>query len=198
MATRPDIPRGERGFTYLGLLFLIAVMGLLASVAASTWTFVSQRDKELDLLFAGQAYQTAIARYAAAHVRQPQPFPTDLAQLLGTRDSLVPVRYLRRLYFDPMTGGTQWGLVRTPRGGIVGVYSLSERVPVRTRAIAGDIGIDFARARTYRDWVFNALALPLAPRQGGVPGWNYAQDGEPPPTWENTPPAAPVEAVSPD
>ena len=183
---------GERGFTYLGLLFLVAVMGLLASVAASTWTFVSQRDKELDLLFVGRAYQAAIAHYAAAHARQPQPFPTDLAQLLGSTDSLVPVRYLRRLYFDPMTGGAQWGLVRNPQGGIVGVYSLSERVPVRKQPIAGDPGVDFARAKTYRDWVFNATALPGAAREGAIPGWNRAQDGEPPLTWENTPPAEPV------
>ena len=182
--------RGTRarsgGFTFLGLLFLISVMGVLAGVAATTWTFTSQRDKELDLLFVGQAYRSAIQRYAKAHARTPQPYPTTLAQLLGGDDRLVPVRYLRRLYRDPITGGADWGLVRTPEGGITGVYSLSERAPVRTAARPNQAGgIDFDHARTYRDWVFDAsFASAPAPGEGDPPGWT-PNDGAPPLQWDS-------------
>jgi type II secretory pathway pseudopilin PulG len=116
--------RRERGFTFLGLMFLIALMAVMAAAAATTWTFAGQRDKELDLLFVGREYRIALARYAAAHARDPQPYPTELRQLLGSGDALVPVRYLRRLYVDPMTGSAEWGLVKTPQGGITGVDRL--------------------------------------------------------------------------
>ncbi|MDP9124206.1 MAG: hypothetical protein M3N82_06350, partial [Pseudomonadota bacterium] len=187
---RAGVARGararSRGFTFLGLLFLIAVMGVLAGVAATTWTFTSQRDKELDLLFVGQEYRSAIQRYAKAHARTPQPYPATLAQLLGGDDRLVPVRYLRRLYRDPITGGAEWGLVRTPEGGITGVFSLSERAPVRTAARHGQTGgIDFDHARTYRDWVFDArVASAPTPGDGDPPGWTPS-DGAPPLQWDS-------------
>ena len=183
----------EDGFTFLGLMFLIAVMGIVASAAASTWAFTSQRDKEVDLLFAGHAYREAIMRYAAAHARERQPYPLELSQLLGGSDRLVPVRFLRRLYFDPMTGGPDWGLVRTPDGGITGVYSLSTRKPLRIVSVEGrDDGIDFARAKTYSNWVFGvnpALANgDGAPSDGRYqnlpPGWDPARDGAPPAQWD--------------
>ena len=190
MARKASMGRHAGGFTFLGLLFLIALMGLMATVAASTWRFSVQRDKEFDLLFVGREYRAALGRYASAHAGQRQPWPTELSQLLGGTDRLVPVRYLRRLYFDPMTGSAQWGLVKTPEGGIIGVYSLSTRAPVRTSAAIGDEGIDFVKARSYRDWEFRAS---LAAGQGGLPGanppgWNETENGAPPLTWENPPP----------
>jgi type II secretory pathway pseudopilin PulG len=188
--------RRSRGFTFLGLMFLIAVMALMATAAASTWAFTSQRQKELDLLFVGHEYRVALTRYVLAHAGQPQPYPTELRDLLGGKDQLVPVRYLRHLYFDPMTGGAEWGLVKTPQGGITGIYSLSTREPVRRRPAFGDDGLDFKNARSYRDWVFRAAAAaPLAPASANSPaapgGWNETLNGAPPLSWENPPPTPP-------
>ena len=187
MSRRPDpgARRRRQGFTFLGLRFVIALMGLMAAAAGTTWTFVVQRDEEEQLLFVGREYRTAIERYAAAHARESQPYPTSLRQLLADGDRLVPVRYLRRLYADPMSGHEEWGLVKTPAGGITGVYSLSDRRPVRQRWNA-DLGIDFAHAKSYRDWVFAVQAAPVA--DGAQPGWNYERDGSPPLTWESVPP----------
>lgn len=210
-------PADARGFTYLGLLFLVFLMGILAAVAASTWTFVGQREKEQDLLYVGREYRLAIERYRQAHSGQAQPYPVSLAQLLGDGERLQVRRYLRRLYFDPITGSDSWGIVRSAKGGIVGVHSLSERVPIRTRTLYADETIDFARAKSYRDWVFAAvdpatLTHADAPAQapsgpvpgegpqeavtpGNIPGWNYDRDGEPPIRW-TTPRPAPVEPGS--
>ena len=191
--------RHARGFTFLGLLFLILLMGLMAAAAATTWSFSGQRDREQELLFVGHEYRVALARYVAAHARQAQPYPTSLEQLLGNDDRLVPVHYLRRLYFDPITGGADWGLVKTPQGGISGVYSLSERRPIRTVAPSGaaEPGIAFAKAASYRDWVFSA-AGGSGNAKGAVAGWNYERDGEPPLTWENPPPRPGNEPPQPD
>jgi type II secretory pathway pseudopilin PulG len=194
----------ERGFTFLGLMFLIMLMGLMAAAAATTWDFTGQRDKEEQLLFVGHEYRVALARYARAHAREPQPWPTALEQLLGKdTDRLVPQRFLRRLYADPMTGQADWGLVRDPMGGIIGVYSLSMRRPIRRKAADPDNVLAFDQARSYRDWIFTASAdaSPVEPAAQGrrvVPGWDYARDGEPPLTWEDAPPAPAVVPVGPN
>ncbi len=185
----------SRGFTFLGLMFLIIVMALMATAAATTWTFTGQRDKEEQLIFVGREYRSALSRYALAHARQPQPYPTSLEQLLGGDDRQVPVRYLRRLYFDPITGDSNWGLVRTPQGGITGVFSLSDRRPIRTRG-PKDTGIAFDKAKSYRDWIFASGAAASPVPDAAVPGWNYERDGAPPPTWEN-PPATPAPELVP-
>lgn len=169
-------------------MFLIMLMGILASAAATTWSFTSQRDKELDLVFAGREYRAAIKRYVAAHARERQPFPTDLKQLLGAQDRLVPVRYLRRLYPDPMTGRPAWGLVRTPEGGITGVFSLSSRQPIRVMALRADDGIDFADAKTYQDWIFGVDAATASTDRALPPGWDPARDGAPPLRWDSAHP----------
>lgn len=175
-------------------MFLIALMGIVAGVAATTWEFRSQRDKELQLLFVGHAYRAAIIRYAHAHARDREPFPADLKLLVEDGDHLVPVRYLRRLYFDPISGSPEWGLVRTPGGGITAVYSLSEKRPVRLVAMAGSSdGIDFAHAKTYRDWVFAAPAVQGVPdTDAKVPGWDYARFGSPPLSWDGKTPQPPA------
>ena len=169
-------------------MFLIMLMAILASAAATTWSFSSQRDKEVDLVFAGREYRAAIKRYVAAHARERQPFPTDLKQLLGGQDRLVPVRYLRRLYLDPMTGSATWGLVRTPEGGITGVYSLSSRQPVRVTALHVDDDIDFANAKTYQDWVFGVDGSTAPSDRALPPGWDPAHDGAPPLRWDSAHP----------
>ena len=44
----------------------------------------------------------------------------------------MPVRHLRRLYRDPITGQDEWGLVEAPGGGVMGVYSRSEDEPIKS------------------------------------------------------------------
>ena len=64
----------------------------------------------------------------------------------------MPVRHLRRLYSDPMTGG-DWGVVEAPGGGVMGVYSRSEEAPVKS----GNFSVKnqlFTDKRKYEDWKF--------------------------------------------
>lgn len=192
------------GFTFLGLMFLIMVMGLMAAAAASTWSFTGQRDKEEQLLFVGHEYRVALARYALAHAHDPQPWPTALDKLLGSdADRLAPQRFLRKLYVDPMTGRFDWALMRNAQGGIIGVHSLSTRTPIRRKALDPGNVVAFEQARSYQEWIFTASggAAPVEPATRGrrvVPGWDYARDGEPPLTWEDAPPAPMVVPVEPN
>jgi type II secretory pathway pseudopilin PulG len=142
--------RGARGFTYLGLLVLVALIGLALAAAGEVAATTAQREREAQLLWAGHQYRAAIGRY----FRQRRAYPQTLEALLGSApEDPLQVRYLRRLYPDPMTGAVDWVLVPAPAGGIMGVASSSARVPLKTaRFDAADQGFD--AAGTYGDWRF--------------------------------------------
>lgn len=53
----------ERGFTYLGLLLAIALVGLGLSVASEVWVNVARRQKLEQLEFVGQQFVQAIGSY---------------------------------------------------------------------------------------------------------------------------------------
>lgn len=141
------------GFTLIGLLFLIAGMGVAMAALGTVWHTFVQRENEAELLFIGDQFGKALASYQRATPGTAKSYPANLEDLL--RDPRFPntVRHLRRLYRDPMTGGTEWGLERDTAKGIVGVYSLSDKVPRKRHGFA--LGQEaFAQAKTYRDWVF--------------------------------------------
>jgi type II secretory pathway pseudopilin PulG len=140
----------ERGFTYVGLLAVIALVGILLAAAGEVASTASRREREAQLLWAGHEYRAAIGRYWA----QRRAFPRTLEELVGTTsDAPVPVRYLRRLYPDPMTNAVDWVLVPAAGGGIQGVASSSKRAPLKTGHF-DDGDEDFADASSYADWKF--------------------------------------------
>ena len=153
-----------RGFTYLGVMFIVSLLAMTAAMASVVWSTVQQRENERELVFAGRQYQAAIERFQQHSKTPAQRFPRQLADLL--RDAREPAlrRDLRRLYPDPMTGRMQWGLIRLPDGGIVGVHSLSDRRPLQRAQLSP--GLAFPKAVSYRDWRFlapsGAEALAMA------------------------------------
>lgn len=166
-----------KGFTYLGVLFLISLLAMTAAAAGAVWSVAKQRDDERELVFIGRQFQAAIEHYRAASTDPAQPYPRQLEELLRDDRRLAPVHHLRRLYVDPMTGQANWGLIRLPDGGIVGVHSLSDRRPYpRERVVAG---FSPPPSQSYRDWAFvapsavetlaalRAAESPVAPLPGG-------------------------------
>ena len=151
------MPNGERarrpprGFTYVGLLALIALIGILLAAAGEVATTAMQRERETELLWVGHQYQAAIGRYW----NHKRTFPQALQDLLGAApDSPVQVRYLRRLYPDPMTNAVDWVLVPAPTGGIMGINSSSTRRPIKTGNFE-EVDKPYADATSYSDWQFN-------------------------------------------
>lgn len=157
----PD-PRSCAGFTYLGLLVFIALMGIALAGTGLVWHAESRRLKERDLLFAGEQYRRAIGMY---YERSPgeKKFPKTLEDLLLDRRYPNVQRYLRRIYVDPMTASKTWGIVGGAEGGIVGVYSLSEDKPVK-QANFRQGQADFEGREKYSDWRF--VYVPREPVVG--------------------------------
>lgn len=165
--------RGQRGFTYLAVLFAVVVSTAGLAGAVQLWSFAQQREREIELLFVGAQFRQAIALYYERTPGVAKRYPAELADLL--KDARYPgtQRYLRKIYVDPMTGKADWGLVKAPEGGIMGVYSLStgQTAKVANFRLA-DVGL--AGKTKYSDWQFAyrpvvAVAQPGLPPRPGSP-----------------------------
>ena len=140
----------QRGFTYLAVLFLVAMMAGGLALAGEVWHTSAMREKEADLLHVGNEYRKAIERYYLSGTRQ---YPKNLADLVKDPRQPGTVRHLRRLYPDPITGKDEWGLVKADDGGIAGVYSTSEAAPLKTGGFAVR-DASFEGKTKYADWQF--------------------------------------------
>jgi type II secretory pathway pseudopilin PulG len=151
--------KAQRGFTYVGLLLSVAIAGTGLAAYAELASHAGQREKEAELLFRGNAFQAAIASY----YKKEQRYPKSLEQLLKDERYPMPVRHLRKLYADPMTGAPDWALVEAPGGaGVMGVHSRSEAAPIKTgNFLLRNQG--FEEAKRYADWKFIHSPAGLGP-----------------------------------
>lgn len=142
-------------------MFLIAIMGMAAAMASAVWSTTQRRDNERELVFAGRQFADAIERYRKHSVDPLHPYPRSLQELLRDDRSGVPRHHLRRLYVDPMTGDSRWGLIRQADGAIVGVHSLSERTPFVRKFVTPDFAPP-AGINSYQQWRFVAPSAASA------------------------------------
>lgn len=155
---RPLAPprRSTSGFTYLGLLIMLAVIALTTTTALQVGRIQQRRAAEDDLLAIGTEFRNALISYANATPPGQKRFPASLQDLL--KDPRYPNirRHLRKLYVDPITGKPAWGIVTAPDGsGIIGVYSLSNATPIKIGNFDPGYG-EFEGKTSYRDWKFVA------------------------------------------
>ncbi|MDP1610447.1 MAG: type II secretion system protein [Reyranella sp.] len=158
---RTGNPSGSRecGFTYLAILFFVAILGVGLAAVGEVWDTASRRDKERDLLQAGRELRDAIGRYYTAPSGGTARYPSSLEDLL--KDNRVPGirRHMRRIPIDPMTGKADWATLGAPGGGIAGVHSRSEDEPLKTANF--DRGEDgFEGGKKYSEWRFMFIPDP--------------------------------------
>ena len=129
-------PRGFAcGFTYLWLLFAIAIGGAGLAALGQRWQTAAQRDRETEMAFRAQQIADAIAHYRAHSPDGAPSSPKRLSELLDDRRSGVSRRHLRRLYTDPFTGAADWVLLTDEQGGIQGLRSAAQAPALLTRDI---------------------------------------------------------------
>ncbi len=157
--------RRQGGFTYLALLAVVAIMGVTLAAVGEVWHTAQKREKEKELLFIGDQFRRAIGLYYD-HSPGNGRYPQSLEDLLKDPRYPSTQRYLRKIYRDPINGGTDWGFVRKPDGGIFGVHSLSEDEPLKKSNFRLD-DKEFGGKAKYSDWIFahvpkeNPARLPL-------------------------------------
>lgn len=169
-----------KGVVLLALLIALALGGFAVMAAVDVWSMARQRGQEQELLFVGNQYRQAIQRYYfGAPAGTPRVLPTSLEDLLEDNRFPVPVRHLRRLYPDPMTGSPDWGLLRAGTR-ISGIYSLSEKAPIKRDGFAPAYQ-QFSGLSSLRDWrfaisptgqpTFADPSSPGSPASGGAPSF---------------------------
>lgn len=156
--------RAQGGLILLALLLILALTGLGSLVGIEVWATTMQREREEQLLFAGDEYRRAIASYYQMTPNRVKVFPRSLNDLIKDDRFPTPVHHLRRLYPDPMTKDGEWGLVKQG-AAIIGVHSLSE-APTLKKAGFPTPYKDFEAARSYDQWQFVLkTVVPVQPRQ---------------------------------
>lgn len=119
--------RGARGFTFIELLVVTALVAILASAVMPLAHVAIQREKEVELRRSLRDIRTAIDHYKDAvdagqipstSVRAgSEGYPPDLQTLVNGVESTpangngtTMLKFLRRIPPDPMTGNAAWGL----------------------------------------------------------------------------------------
>lgn len=162
--------RRQRGFTYLGLIILVAILGLAGAAGLKMGSLLQRQAAEQELLDIGAQFSDALYSYAAATPPgQPQQPPT-LAALL--RDPRTPQlrRHLRKLFVDPITGRAEWGLLYQPgSNGIIGVHSLSKAAPLKVGNFEARFA-GFDGKTHFSEWHFMVDARGQAPQAAAASG----------------------------
>ena len=125
----------------------------LALTAQTTWipsSTISRREKELELLFRGEAYVSAIASYYYSDKKSLR-LPQTLGDLLD--DPRVPGQHhIRSLYPDPISDN-DWIIIYGEDRGVLGVMSSSKDKPIKQSGFSGSTS-DFVNSDSYSEWVF--------------------------------------------
>jgi len=205
------------GFTYLSLIILLAIIGLVTASALKLGSVIQRSRAEQELLDIGAAFSDALKSYADATPAGQPPQPPSLKELL--KDSRFPGtrRHLRKLFVDPMTGKAEWGIVYLgDKVGVLAVYSLSDAKPVKVGNFPARYS-GFESKSHISDWKF-AMALagpeptmmtgpspqvsakvvePQQPASPPPPAPSAPSPPEPPAEPPAEPPSAPEEPATP-
>lgn len=159
----------QRGFTYIAVLIFVAIMSVGLAATAEVWHTALKRENETQLLFVGGQFRKALVMY---YLHAPGPanrYPASLEDLLKDPRYPQTKRYLRKIYDDPMTNSTHWGLLKAANGQLLGVHSLSDGEPAK-KSNFSYADRAFEGKTKYSDWVFTLPIkfLPTHP-SGAVP-----------------------------
>ena len=148
----PANSQGQHGVMLLALLVFLAILGLVITKTTEVWSTTLVREREQELLFAGDQYRAAIERYYYATPGASKRLPRTLDELIKDDRFPKPQHHLRQLYPDPFRDGGAWGVLRQG-SGIVGVYSLSDQKPMKKSGFDARY-TEFSAAQSYRGWRF--------------------------------------------
>ncbi|MDG0833076.1 type II secretion system protein [Roseateles saccharophilus] len=164
-AYSPTWGHKTRGFTYLWLLFALALGGVALAALGELEQTRQRREREAELRFRGEAIAAALGRYAERTPVGHLPLPQQLEELLADTRFPKPQRHLRQLYADPFTGRPNWELVLGQATIAAGVDSQGKGTP-KPQAGRGIVGVRSSSTRhllatadgrsTAHDWVFVA------------------------------------------
>ena len=136
----PCLRLRQRGFTMVELMVVLALIGLLLSIAVPQYIDALERGRE-----------QALAHNVAQLRKAIDQFYADRGSYPDRLEELVERRYLRALPENPFTQAVDWSTVSPPSGAKGGVYDI---VDDRMRLAIGPPGAarpnDLSSAAIYR------------------------------------------------
>jgi len=96
--------RRDSGAMLLAVLFMMAVMVVMALAVAPAMIQQAKRDREEEMIHRGTEYARAVKKYYKKYGR----YPANLEQLENTNN----IRFLRKRFKDPLVKDGQWKLLR--------------------------------------------------------------------------------------
>jgi type II secretory pathway pseudopilin PulG len=167
--THPTQP-APNGFAYLSLLIFLALMGFFCAMAVQVGSLVHRRAAEQALLDVGLEFARALSSYADQTPAGMADQPLSLQELLLDTRQTERFRHLRKIYPDPMTGSTEWGLEIDPdTRRIMGVFSLAPHKPIKVGNFPPGLEA-FEGRRSLSEWVFSADIAVSIERGGNARG----------------------------
>jgi type II secretory pathway pseudopilin PulG len=161
------VMRRQQGFTYLGMIILVMIIGLVGAMTVKADALLRRAAAEEELLEIGAEFSGALQSYAAVTPSGQPALPEGLEQLLRDPRFPEPRRHLRKIFVDPMTGKAEWGVVHANGDkGVLAVYSLSQARPLKIANFDARFA-NFGNKRRISDWKFTAA------------GHGILQQGEP-------------------
>lgn len=146
----------ENGFAYVALLILIAIIGAMAASSMSAGSTMQRRVAEEELLFVGMQFQRAFESYRNATPPGQSPFPERLEDLVRDKRGARVQRHLRKIYVDPLTGRSEWGVITVPGGRIAAVVSMAEGTVIKVSGFPPNLSGIEGKAR-YSEWIFGII-----------------------------------------
>ncbi len=142
--TRRRARPSEEGYILLWVIFLLAIVSLVLSVAAPRIAKEIQRDRERETVERGKQYVRAVQLY----YRKFHAYPPNQDALVKTNE----IRFLRKKYIDPTTGKDDWkpihfGQNKTPMAmGFFGQPLAGSASTIAGTGPSGGNGINFTSA----------------------------------------------------
>jgi len=109
------------GFTYLGVLMAVALMGIGLLAISEVWTTTAKHQRLAQLEWIGTQYVQAIESYYYANTGSTHFYPRALEDLVEDKRYLGIKRHIRMLYTNPFTQDIRWSLIPAAEGGIRGI-----------------------------------------------------------------------------
>jgi type II secretory pathway pseudopilin PulG len=139
----------QQGSVFMGMLVSVAIVAVMLMETGTVWSSVLQRERELELLARGGEIRQAIGLY----YEHGKSFPKTLDDLVLDRRMPTTKRYLRRVYEDPLSGTTEWGLIKGPGDSIMGVFSTAKGTPFKQNNFSKK-NQSFTGQGSYQGWMF--------------------------------------------
>jgi general secretion pathway protein G len=127
---KPAHAHKTRGFTLIELVVVMAIIGLLLTIAVPRYMHSIERGKEQVRQQNVAVMRNAIDQYYGDNGQYPE-----------TLDELVAKHYLRAVPVDPVNGDDKWAVIASPDETKPGVYDVApasapQGAPPRTEGAA--------------------------------------------------------------